>query len=200
MTTVVYFHGFASGPQGPTPKTDLIRELGHEVALIATDGDYRPVGYRAAFARLNLDPTAPLVLMGTSLGGFWARRLGQELGRPWIALNPAIQPSQSLERYIGPNTRFDTGGSFTWTAVDCEAYVAEEQVALRPDLPGLLILAEDDEVLDYRLAWDAAGSARIVVLPQGGHQLHNTADYGAAVGTFLAAWPDDKPSSTAITA
>ena len=185
MTTVVYFHGFASGPQGPSPKTDLIRALGHEVALIATDGDYRPAGYRAAFARLGLDPAAPLVLMGTSLGGFWARRLGQELGRPWIALNPAIQPSQSLRRYLGPNTRFDTGGAFTWTAADCAAYVAEEQFTLPPDLPGLLILAEDDEVLDYRLAKDLAGSARLVVLPRGGHQLHNTVDYGAAVDTFF---------------
>ena len=192
MTTVVYFHGFASGPQGPSPKTNLIRELGHEVALIATDGDYRPVGYRAAFDRLDLDPTAPLVLMGTSLGGFWARRLGQELGRPWIALNPAIQPSQSLQRYIGPNTRFDTGGSFTWTAVDCEAYVAEEQVALRADLPGLLILAADDAVLDYRLARDAASATRLVVLPRGGHQLHNTADYGEAAGAFLAALANEQ--------
>ncbi len=40
MTTVVYFHGFASGPQGPSPKTDLIRGLGHDVVRIATDGDY----------------------------------------------------------------------------------------------------------------------------------------------------------------
>ena len=190
MTTVVYFHGFASGPQGPSPKTDLIRGLGHEVALIATDGDYRPAGYWGAFARLGLDPAAPLVLMGTSLGGFWARRLGQELGRPWIALNPAIQPSQSLQRYIGPNTRFDTGGSFTWTAADCAAYVAEEHFALQADLPGLLILAEDDEVLDYRVARDVAGAARVVVLPRGGHQLHNTGDYGVAVGTFLSAVVD----------
>ena len=44
---------------------------------------------------------------------------------------------------------------------------------------------EDDEVLDYRLAKDLAGSARLVVLPRGGHQLHNTVDYGAAVDTFF---------------
>ena len=193
MTTVVYCHGFASGPQGPSPKTDLIRALGHDVALIATNGDYRPAGYRAAFARLGLDPAVPLVVMGTSLGGFWARRLGQELGRPWIALNPAIQPSQSLRRYLGANTRFDTGGAFTWTAADCAAYVAEEQLAMPSDLPGLLILAVDDEVLDYRLARDAAGAVRVVVLPRGGHQLHNTADYGAAVGAFLTAVVDDRP-------
>jgi hypothetical protein len=113
--------------------------------------------------------------------------LGQELGWPWIALNPAIQPSQSLRRYLGPNTRFDTGGAFTWTVADCAAYVAEEQFTVPSGLPGLLILAEDDEELDYRVARDAADAARVVVLPRGGHQLHNTGDYGAAVGGFLTA-------------
>ncbi len=133
-----------------------------------------------------------VVLMGTSLGGFWARRLGHELGKPWIALNPAIQPSQSLRRYVGPNTRFDTGGAFDWCGADCGRYVAEELFTPRGDLPGLFILAEDDEVLDYRVARDAAGATRVVVLPRGGHQLPNTADYGVAVATFLAAvadWP-----------
>ena len=69
---------------------------------------------------------------------------------------------------------------------DCAAYVAEEQLAFL-DVPGLLILAEDDEVLDYRVARDTAGAARVVVLPTGGHQLHNTGDYGLAVSTFLTA-------------
>ncbi len=86
-----------------------------------------------------------VVPMGTSLGGFWARRLGHELGKHWIALNPAIQPSQSLRRYVGPNTRFDTGGAFDWCAADCGRYVAEERSTPRGDLPGLFILAEDDE-------------------------------------------------------
>ena len=190
LTTVVYFHGFASGPQGPSPKTDLIRDLGYAVALIATDGDYRPAGYRAAFARLGLDPAAPVVLMGTSLGGFWARRLGQELGRPWLALNPAVEPSVTLQRYLGLNTRFDTGGAFLWTAADCAAYVAEEHFPLRPDVPGLLICAADDAVLDYRVARDAAATAQVLVLPGGGHQLHNTGDYGEAVGAFLGAVTD----------
>ncbi len=185
MTCVIYFHGFASGPQITSPKTALIRDLGYEVALIATEGDYRPSGYLAAFQRLALDPQAPLVLMGTSLGGFWARRLGNLLGKPWLALNPAIQPSRSLRRYIGPNIRFDTGGTFDWTEADCISYVEEEQFPIRDDVPGMFLLAADDEVLDYRPTQAVAGAARVLVLPRGGHQLHNTADYAEAVAGFL---------------
>ncbi len=115
--------------------------------------------------------------MGTRLGGFWARKLGHELGKPWIALNPAMQPSQSLWRYIGVNTRFDSGGVFDWSAADGEGYVAEENFTPRADLTGLLILAEDDEVLDYRVARDQAGAAEVVVL-----RGPSTAQYGGLWG------------------
>ena len=50
----------------------------------------------------------------------------------------------------------------------------------------MILLAEDDEVLDYRLTQAVAGTARVLVLPRGGHQLHNTADYAEAVAGFLA--------------
>ncbi len=62
--------------------------------------------------------------------------------------------------------------------------MAEEHFPLRPDVPGLLICAADDEVLDYRVARDAAATAQVLVLPGGGHQLHNTGDFGEAVGPF----------------
>ena len=189
MTTVVYFHGFASGRQDQSPKAALIRDLGYELLWVATAGDYRPTGYLAAFAGLKLDPAAPLVMMGTSLGGFWARRLGNDWGKPWIALNPAIQPSQSLQRYIGTSTRFDTGEPFNWTAADCAGYVDYEQRPLQPRIPGRLILAEDDEVLDYRPTLATAGAARVLVLPSGGHPLHNTGDYAAVIDEFLAESP-----------
>lgn len=185
MTPVVYFHGFASGRQDQSPKAALIRDLGHELIWVATEGDYRPTGYLAAFARLELDPAAPLVMMGTSLGGFWARRLGNDWGKPWIALNPAIQPSQSLQRYIGTHTRFDTGRPFIWTAADCASYVDYEQQPIQPRIPGRLILAADDEVLDYRATLATAGAARVLVLPSGGHQLHNTGDYSSLIHAFL---------------
>lgn len=185
MTPVVYFHGFASGRQDQSPKAALIRDLGHELIWVATEGDYRPTGYLAAFARLELDPAAPLVMMGTSLGGFWARRLGDDWGKPWIALNPAIQPSQSLQRYIGTHTRFDTGRPFIWTAADCASYVDYEQQPIQPRIPGRLILAADDEVLDYRATLATAGAARVLVLPSGGHQLHNTGDYSSLIHAFL---------------
>lgn len=195
MASVIYFHGFASGTQGGSPKTALIQDLGYQVELIATNGDYRPGGYLAAFQRLDLDPQVPLVLMGTSLGGFWARRLGNLLGKPWLVLNPAVQPSRSLRRYIGPNTRFDNGEPFNWTEADCTSYVAEEHFPVRDEVPGMILLAADDEVLNYRLTLAVAGVARVLVLPRGGHQLHNTADYGAAVAEFLEAATGDAPAS-----
>jgi hypothetical protein len=50
-------------------------------------------------------------------------------------------------------------------------------------------LAEDDEVLDYRPILATAGAARVLVLPRGGHPLHNTGDYAAVIDEFLAECP-----------
>ena len=164
LTTVISFPGFPSGPQEPSLKTDLIRELGHHVALVATNGDYRPCGYPVALGRLGLDPTTPQVLMGNSLGGFRARPLGQEPGRPWIALNPAIQPSQPQRRHLGTTTASTRGGP-------------------SPGQPQIARRMRRRMTRCSIIGWPGT---RVVLLSRGGHQLHPTEDYLAAVGIFLS--------------
>ncbi|TGD41584.1 hypothetical protein EEB11_17955 [Pseudotabrizicola sediminis] len=46
-------------------------------------------------ARLKLHPDA--IVVGTSLGGFYAAWLGAEFDRPFIAINPSIVPSKTLQ-------------------------------------------------------------------------------------------------------
>jgi predicted esterase YcpF (UPF0227 family) len=76
---IVYLHGFASGPRKHSPKLSLLRALGAEVYCLDTRGCYRPEGYlRAADELLDASPIASL-LVGSSLDGFWARRLGSLL-------------------------------------------------------------------------------------------------------------------------
>jgi predicted esterase YcpF (UPF0227 family) len=184
--TVVYFHGFASGRKNPSPKTELVQQLGHALVWVVTGGDYRPQGYLHAFSRIADPLPAATVLMGTSLGGFWARYLGSQLRRPWIALNPALQPADALAQATGTQRRWDIEESFLWLAEDAEAYRVYQETPVDTSVPGLLIVAEDDELLPYRQTLLHSGTAETLILPQGGHALQNTAEYAEAIQSFCA--------------
>ncbi|MEA3642998.1 MAG: YqiA/YcfP family alpha/beta fold hydrolase [Lamprobacter sp.] len=185
MALILYLHGFASGPKPNSPKVDLLRALGHEVRCLATQGGYRPEDYlRAAEAALSKSPTFDL-LVGSSLGGFWARYLGARQGYPWIGLNPALRPSATLAGYQGRLQRFDVEANFDWTLEDALAYRAYEQEPPDPSVPGLILVAADDEVVDAQETQALASGSALHVLAQGGHELANTAAYADAVADFI---------------
>lgn len=185
MALILYLHGFASGPKPKSPKVDLLRSLGHEVQCLATHGGYRPEDYlHAAEPMLGVSP-APTLLAGSSLGGFWARYLGARNGYPWIGLNPALRPSATLARSQGRLQRFDVEGSFDWTLEDALAYRTYEEEPLEMKVPGLIVVAADDEVVDAQETQALAAGSELRVLPRGGHDLANTDDYAAAVADFI---------------
>jgi predicted esterase YcpF (UPF0227 family) len=186
MALILYLHGFSSGPKPNSPKVEMLRALGHEVRCLATQGGYRPEDYlRAAEAALSIS-LAPQLLVGSSLGGFWARYLGARHGYPWIGLNPALRPSATLARYQGRLQRFDVEASFDWTLEDALAYRAYEEAPVDPSVPGLILVAADDEVVDAQETQALASGSALHVLTQGGHELANTAAYADAVADFIA--------------
>ncbi|MCF8017177.1 MAG: hypothetical protein K9L65_16090 [Chromatiaceae bacterium] len=186
MALILYLHGFASGPKPKSPKVDLLRALGHEVRCLATQGGYRPEDYlRAAETALNRSPM-PDLLVGSSLGGFWARYLGVRHGHPWIGLNPALRPSATLARYQGRLQRFDVEASFDCTLEDALAYRAYEEEPVDPSVPGLIVVAKDDEVVDAQETQALAVGGERLVLPRGGHELANTEDYAETLADFIA--------------
>lgn len=205
MAQIIYLHGFASGPKPQSPKVALLRTLGHAVHCLDTQGGYRPEDYQRAAATLHLthsspnpspDPSTgsapdspthslPDLLVGSSLGGFWARRLGLRLGLPWIGLNPALRPSATLARYGGRLQRFDVDADFIWSADDARAYRPLEQAPVTGSAPGLILVAEDDDVVDAQETLALAGDCERLVLPRGGHELANTADYADTLARFI---------------
>ena len=97
-----------------------------------------------------------LALAGTSLGGYWAARLGNHFGIPAVLINPTIHPHQSLKRYVGHKLL---------------NFVTRSRNILRDEVPAsygdiersgdfLVLLDKGDEVLDYRVAkqWFASGN------------------------------------------
>lgn len=156
---ILYLHGFRSSPQ--SFKAKLIGErlraigLGHRYVCpqlpvspqqtIALANDYI-----ARHRREQRDPKAELVLIGSSLGGFYATWLAEEHGCRAIVLNPAIHPWTDLHRYLGEQPLYHGGGSI----VVEPHHLAELQALAVPAITRadryFLMAATGDEVLDYR--------------------------------------------------
>jgi predicted esterase YcpF (UPF0227 family) len=110
---VIYFHGFASSPQGS--KVDLLCQVGFSVAAPTIDIDpdiAEP--YLIEFIRQEAikgieSNDRKIILVGTSLGGYWAARMGELFEGAAVLINPAMHPEASLKKFIGPYTNYATG-------------------------------------------------------------------------------------------
>jgi predicted esterase YcpF (UPF0227 family) len=95
-------------------------------------------------------PADQLAIIGSSLGGFYATWLAEQLGCRAALLNPAVNPLKDLEKHVGITTAWHSDEPFEFK----RAYI-DELAALRiekvsqPDRYYLLA-ATGDEVLDYR--------------------------------------------------
>lgn len=123
---VIYFHGFASSPNGS--KVDLLRQAGFTVS--APDIDIDPdiaEPYLIDFIKAEANQHTSIggkriVFVGTSLGGFWAARMCELFDGAAVLINPAMHPEVSLRKFIGPYTNYSTGEQKILTAEMVDKY------------------------------------------------------------------------------
>lgn len=185
---IIYLHGFNSG--GNAQKATWLRR--HCAPIVVLSPTYEPHhpheaarDLRKFIARLRREnPQDPkLMLVGSSLGGFWAQYLAQQYwgqsqgSDPSIALvliNPSVRPDESLARHTGRYPNLATGGETVLTEADVAALRDYRVEPCNPRVPTLLLLDEADEVLDARIAAAAfRGCGRTLVYPGGSHRFEH---------------------------
>lgn len=100
----------------------------------------------------HLDSEDKLVLMGSSMGGFYARALGERYQVPYIMINPALNPLSIFSNHGGEQQHPTTGEYFEIN----DEYLAQLdfienkslQLSNQSDVPALLLMDSDDEVID----------------------------------------------------
>jgi len=175
--TVVVLHGFGSAlPNGTFKRVYQALHKSHWVVGF----NYDPWSPGKSFAYWD-EEIAPqlegkrVTVLGTSLGGWWAWQLGNRAGVDRIVMiNPVIEPGRYLRKYIG-ESRYVARRKATYLMTEAitDAYAAVEEPAIT-EARELLVLARDDEQLDYRWAqtkFAARPDARVVIFDHGGHTL-----------------------------
>jgi predicted esterase YcpF (UPF0227 family) len=109
---------------------------------------------RQAIAQLEADIAElgrPL-LVGSSLGGYYATHLAERHGLKALLINPAVNPHQLFDGYLGTQTNHYTGETWELTHDHVEA-LAELEVPPPGDAARYQVwLQTGDETLDYRRA------------------------------------------------
>lgn len=176
---IIYLHGFNSG--GQSHKAAWLRTQLAPVPVFAPDYPAHRARealrvLRKFIRRLRRENPQDnrLMLIGSSLGGFWAQRLAPEFGARIVLINPSMRPDETLARHTGFYRNEATGEETVLTAEDVRALTSQRVEPCNPKVPTLVLLDAQDEVLDYRLAEAAfRGCGRTIVFPGGSHRFEH---------------------------
>lgn len=175
--TIVYLHGFAS--VGNSVKGQRLAERFGNDTVVSPDLPIDPFEAvktisDAVAASIKQRPNAfPIVFVGTSLGGFYAKYMSTKLVERAVLVNPATNPAKSLLAFVGDNTNYTTSGVFTLTEEHLEKLqLMQDELAEFPFYPKIdLFLAKDDTVLPYTEALcDLPEPNSVTVFEDGGHR------------------------------
>ena len=170
--TIIYCHGFAS--VGKNLKSDaLAAEFGAD-NVIAPDLPVAPSLVEEMLDRIIATAIQKsgekVLLVGTSLGGFWSNYMSSKWNVPCVMVNPSVTPVETIAEHVGKDIRnYATGETITVTDEDIAEFAARQDVPPNPDLK-TLFLAKDDEVLDHLVAFNRIRVNNLFVYEDGGHR------------------------------
>lgn len=174
---IIYVHGFNSSAQ--SFKARLIGErltaLGRAGEFACPDLDHRPA---RAIAQLEavLAQYPAAVLVGSSLGGFYATHLAEKHDGRAVLVNPAVRPYDLLRDFLGHQRNIYTGEEYEFTEQHLAELRALEVPRISPERY-LLLVTTGDEVLDYLHAAARYAGCEQLVIPGGDHGFSSFADY-----------------------
>ena len=178
---ILYIHGFASC--GDSTKTRLLKAHFGEAEVLAPDVPVVP-DEALAFLRHLIETRDISLLIGSSLGGFYATVLSAEYGLNAVLINPSVHPYRTLAPYVGTNTFWCTGAPFEWK----KAYLWQlARIAETMQLPGaelLVLLQSGDEVLDYTVAAEVLHDYEVIVEEGGNHRFENLGEHLGRIEAF----------------
>lgn len=190
---IVYLHGFNSG--GNAQKAQWLRDALAPVPVFAPT--YTAHRTREALRQLRkfirrLRRENPqdrkLLLIGSSLGGFWAQYLAPEFNAGMVLINPSREPDVSLRRAIGRARNEATGGETVLTEADVAALGRYRVAPCNSAVPTLVLLDAGDELLDSHAterAFRGCGETRL--FPGGNHRFAHLPESLPAIQALYAA-------------
>ena len=188
---ILYLHGFQSSAlsiKGQQLLAYCQMNTQHTVHL--PDLNMSPLDVMKTLST-KIDSLDDVVLIGSSLGGFYATQLVAKYGVPAVLINPAMRPWQLFRTLFGMD-HIPLQVTESWTLDDAQLdYLEAIAVPFVQDADKIMVLLQQgDEVLDYREAerYYSAASHRSLIMTEmhGNHAMENFADKIPMILAFLS--------------
>jgi predicted esterase YcpF (UPF0227 family) len=183
---ILYLHGFRSSPLSFKSRmiADRLQVLGRGADFYCPQLPPSPKEAIALASQIAArSEPGDLALIGSSLGGFYATWLAEQIGCRAVLLNPAVKPPRDLEKYVGITTDFHTGQPFEFKREYIDELNRFAVDRITDPQRYLLIAATGDEVLDWREMLAHYPGARQHVIEGSDHGL---SDFENHLDTVLA--------------
>ena len=191
-TLLVYLHGFRSSPR--SSKAVMTGE-----AIKALSSAANPIEWYCpqllaspkesmAMVTAHIDQSKAdrLVVIGSSLGGFYTNYLAEKYTCKAVALNPAVRAARELAPHVGMMTAYDSDEPFDFRPEYIDELRALQVEAITNPSRYFLIAAKGDELLDWREMVDFYPGAKQLVLEGSDHGIADYADHLPQVLDFIS--------------
>ena len=169
---IIFLHGFNSVGRGVKAQMleDYFPDLVHAPDYPVHDPD-RAIPFLQTFIETSLagnDTGNSLLLIGSSLGGFYANWLAVKYKTKCVMINPSTHPWLTLQQCLGENVNYYTKHTYELTQDMLNAMSEFVLSDCADGTPRLVLLDADDEVLDYSVARDQFEYCAEVIVYEGG--------------------------------
>lgn len=192
-TLLVYLHGFRS-----SPRSSKAVMTGEGVKAISSPANpiewYCPqllASPKESMAmveeRIKQTGADRIVVVGSSLGGFYANYLAERYGCKAIILNPAVRAARELAPHVGMMTAYDSDEPFDFRPEYIDELKSLQVEKITNPSRYFLIAAKGDELLDWQEMVAFYPGAKHLVLDGSDHGIADYADHLPQVLKFISA-------------
>ena len=192
LTLLVYLHGFRS-----SPRSSKAVMTGEAIKALSTAD--KPIEWYCpqlmASPKHSMDMVEQqikqskadhLVVIGSSLGGFYANYLAEKYGCKAVVLNPAVRAARELAPHVGMMTAYDSNEPFDFRPEYIDELKALQIERISNPSRYFLIAAKGDELLDWKEMTQFYLGAQQLVLEGSDHGIADYADHLPKVMEFIS--------------
>ncbi len=168
--SLIYLHGFRSSPM--TEKGQVFRRTFPAVTLATYDSLHPDISYRQLDRIVREELPQQPILVGSSLGGFWAYQFAKQYALSCVLLNPCMSPEITLAPYLGIVQNLYTGERGVMEESDLQAY---GRYRLAGEAAQCVVLHEKgDELIPFQQSVaNFEGKARLILIEGGSHRFEH---------------------------